>query len=379
MLKMSLLFLLFGAVASAQYATFALASKGCPQAHCSNFAGAWVNDAPPKASLGTPTLTTSDTDAGNSDIGLGCVSNGTFVACSYHTTGLGVCTALNPHNNLVIYSWAGGSNALVPIYQSKCLFDDSSFTSVPMIDNDGDVIMSDDHVIARIDYDTMTSSYPAHGSYTWCQTLQLSGATTSCAGAGAYASGGDSISPILLNNGYVVALGTKNPGWIYAFYVDTGTPVGPAIQVLDTGSNTYETLNTPAASYNYGTRFYLTMSGIHSQSDALLAAIDVDTSTIPGTITNTWQYTDAAFNCTCGASPAVVPDPNNTSHSVIYFDGSGYIFSVEDTGPSGAFYWTSGVPTLLSGMNVQISGSIDSGRNCLWVGLWAPRRYIAST
>lgn len=297
-----------------------------------------------------------------------CFQRRAFVACTYTLpSGSGVCTSTNRRNNLVIYSWAGGANPLVEMYESKCLFDDSAYTSVPMINSNGDVIMSDDHVIARIDYNAGTSSYPTSGSYTWCQTLPNSGSTTSCAGAGAYVKGGDSISPVLLNDGYIVAIATQNPGWVYAFYVDTGTPVGPAIQVTDASMNTYETLNTPAASYyTGGTRFYVSMSEIGVPSDALLAAIDVNTGS--GTLTNTWTYTDAAFTCPCGASPAVLQVGSSTT-SVIYFDGSGYIFSVVDNGSSGSFNsgWTGG-PTLLSGSNVPVSGSIDkgNGRNCLW-------------
>ena len=116
MLKASLLLLLFGAVASAQYSTFTLASTGCPMAHCSNFAGGWVNAPPP---AGTPALQVSDGNSGDSGFGLGCVSNGTFVACAYTLpSGSGVCTSINPHNNLVIYSWAGGTNPLVELYES---------------------------------------------------------------------------------------------------------------------------------------------------------------------------------------------------------------------------------------------------------------------
>jgi hypothetical protein len=129
MLKVSLLLLLFVTAASAQYSTFTLAPTGCPTAHCSKFAGEWVNAAPPS---GTPALQVSDGNTGNSGIGLGCVSNGSFVACTYTLpSGSGVCTSINRHNNLVIYSWAGGSNPLVEMYESKCLFDDSANTSVP--------------------------------------------------------------------------------------------------------------------------------------------------------------------------------------------------------------------------------------------------------
>src|SRR5437016_14678976 len=81
LLRISIVLLLFGVSASAQHSNFSLATSGCGMAHCSNFAGGQDPAAPP-AQL--PTKQTNDFDTGQSP-GLGCVSNGTFVACTYKT------------------------------------------------------------------------------------------------------------------------------------------------------------------------------------------------------------------------------------------------------------------------------------------------------
>jgi hypothetical protein len=252
MLRMSFLLLLFGITASAQHTTFTLASTGCPMAHCSNFAGSQDAVAPPQ----TLTNQTSDTDTGMSK-GVGCVSNGTLVACTYKT-GPDVCDGrLEPGNFLTIYSYSGG--AVTKLYESGCIFDNTAWESVPMMNGDGDVIMSDDHVIARFSY--VDGSYPANGSATWCTSMPASGTPASlgaCSGSdtSSITAGGASISPTLLANNTVVAVATASPGWIYTFWADTGYPItSQAIQVegdCSVGSDScyYETANTPAASYN---------------------------------------------------------------------------------------------------------------------------------
>jgi hypothetical protein len=79
MLKVTILFLVIAASVSA-HTTFTLPTSGCPAAHCSIFAGNQEPLAPPAAT--PPTQQFKDPVTGHSG-GIGCVSNNTFVACTY--------------------------------------------------------------------------------------------------------------------------------------------------------------------------------------------------------------------------------------------------------------------------------------------------------
>jgi hypothetical protein len=269
-----------------------------------------------------------------------------------------------------------------------------------MMDTNGDVIMADDHVIARIDYNSNTQSYPANGTATRCTSMPGNGAPQQiqCSSANSITVGGASISPTLLANNTVVAVATSNPGYIYSFWADNLAPItSPALLVAgncSVGSTAcyYETVNTPAASYNSATRFYVSMNAYAPPGDTtdesgygLLVAIDVDTS---GSMASTSLF---AFGGTSGASPAVLPiTVNGSTASVIYFDGqepsppvnggapagtTGYVFSVVDYGTYGALNpnWVNNGnnpanPVNLNGGTIPVSGSFDNlnERNCIW-------------
>jgi hypothetical protein len=294
----------------------------------------------------------SDGNTGSSQ-GLGCVSNGTYVACTYGAAG--ACSGITANNTLVIYD-SGGSIK----YCSGNLFDLTAQDSVPIMDTSGDVIMADDKTIARIDYPHPTTA----GGNTWMTSLP-----TSPGGAS-----GPSFSPTLIDSGTVVVVATGDPGYISAYWADTGVRIA-STTVTGSGAGhtctcTCETRNTPAASNVSGTRFYVSMNGIgvgHADY-GLLVALDLDTT--HGTISDTWSF---PFGGTSGASPAVVGD-------VIYFDGanqtagftgagSGWFFAIEDLGSSYASYWPSpnndGVN--LGGNRIPASGSVDTTRSCVWV------------
>jgi hypothetical protein len=351
MLRLFIVSLILAAVASAHTA-FSLATSGCPMAHCNPLGGGVDTAAPP---TNTPSLYNNDPYAGMSK-GLGCVSNGTYVACTYGGTG-GPCespTDTDP-NYLVIYDNSGTIQ-----YCSGNLFDSNASSSVPMMDTAGDVIMSDDVTIALI-----STPYPTQGGYTHKTALPtMSG------------SSGATFSPTLIDSGLIVVVATANPGIISAYWADDLTPIA-STTVTGSGSGstcscTYETTNTPAASNVSNTRFYVSMNGIGTGNNVygLLVALDVDTST--PAINQDWAF---PFGGPSGSSPVVIGD-------VVYFDGSnpwagymisgvGWYFAVEDLGGSSydGTYWNSvnnsGVE--VGGTRIPASGAVDSARGCIWV------------
>jgi hypothetical protein len=278
---------------------------------------------------------------------LGCASNGTYVACSYGTSGTACGTVGQLKNALVLYDASGTIQ-----YSSDCLFDGNSANSAPLINTSGDVIMADDKIIARIDY-----PYPSAGGYTWKTSLP---------------GGGNPFSPTLIDDGTIVVIATKDPGYISAYWADTGVSIASTRVSGDPCSGGtctyYETRNTPAASNTSPTRFYVSMNAIGSTNYGLLVALDVDTGG-GGAINYGWGK---AFGGPSGASPAVVGD-------VIYFDGSGqdhtystasgWFFAVEDTGVNSyGSHWSSDGVNVGAG-RIPAAGSVDTTRSCVWVYL----------
>lgn len=136
---LALAVLLLGVSAFAHTAFIMPTSTSCPTAHCSNFAGS-QNPAPPPTAA--PSTFEQDTIGGRS-LGLGCVSNGTLIACTYGAGGTGSC--LGAKQTLVIYD-----AAMTPLYDSGCLLKDSAQSSVPMINTNGDVITADQYKLIRV-------------------------------------------------------------------------------------------------------------------------------------------------------------------------------------------------------------------------------------
>jgi hypothetical protein len=406
-----------GGIALAQYSTFSVATSGCAAAHCSSFAGGQdplPPPVPPTVGSGSaPGLFNNDTDmydAGNSTLGLGCVSNNTYVACTYNNTTTGstnlTCATttmdtVNPGNTLAIYSMDGGP----PIFKSGCDLDGNASWSVPLMDTNGDVIIADDQRIIR--YNNSSGTWTRQ----WCMTTTPGSTPGPCSDTDTLPEEAPQsatmnnvpYSPILLDDGLTVVIATSNPGWISAFWNDTG---GFIAQTQITGACAegtcyYETRNTPAASYYYNsydsyTRFYVSMNAYYTGDDmaddyGMLVAIDVNTS--GGAMTTGWSSSPFTFGGPSGASPAV---RNVSGTNVIYFDGdyptsptgnatcvisgtstpcpnAGYIFAVEDGGSSPGVYWSTQTTypqgaVDLGGGQVRESGSIDTDdyRNCLW-------------
>src|ERR1700682_3413538 len=108
MLRMLPLLLFAGTAAAHTNFTFPTGNAGCPMAHCSNFAGGQDPLAPPSS---TPILKAHDAPPTPGEIGespgLGCVSNGNLVACTYKT-GPAMCGSGggDPGDLLVIYSYS---------------------------------------------------------------------------------------------------------------------------------------------------------------------------------------------------------------------------------------------------------------------------------
>lgn len=376
MLYSILLLILFALSASAHTAFVLPTTSSCPMAHCSNFAGSQNPMAPPTLKPGTGQ---SDTNTGRS-LGLGCVSNGTFVACTYgasdatDSTHHVPCADKKPRNTLVIYDAAGNY-----LYNSNCLLDDTAQSSVPMMNTNGDVIMTDQQHIVRIN--RVSGSYPPEGVASACTSLQTLTSSPSCSHTTGTSSGVP-YSPILLNNNTMVVVATGDPGFVYAFWADdlsviASTQVNASCSTPPSSPATclYETHNTPAASYNADNRFYVSMNAATNTSYGLLAAFEVGISgSGVGSITMPWS-SPATFGGPSGASPAVVK--NGSNQSDIYFDGgalvagntgNGYGIAVTDNGTSYSPKWHSAVGVFPT--RIPLSGAVDNfsdgARNCVW-------------
>jgi hypothetical protein len=77
-----------------------------------------------------------------------------------------------------------------------------------MMNASGDVIMSDDKIIARINY-----PYPAAGGSLWATSLPASPTATT----------GPTFSPNLIDYGMVAVIATGDPGIISAYWADNGS------------------------------------------------------------------------------------------------------------------------------------------------------------
>ena len=291
------------------------AGTGCAMAHCDTRMSDHAHAEPPRAA--TTSLQWHDTVPTGALSGLGCSSNGSFVACSY--TGAG-------GDNVVAYDPTGAR-----LWTSGTVLDGSAWTSAPLIARDGSVIAADDRVVVRFAHD---------GTVLW-QTPTP---------------GGLPISPVVTDSGLIV-LATKG-GPVSAYRGSDGAPIGSLLLKTDPSDpEILETVNTPCVR---GDRVYITTQRTNDPANtARLVAVDVRAGT-PSPLSEAWFF---EFGGPSGGSPLRIG-------STIYFDGdrlhpgdptAPQIFAVRDDGdaPSQVF----AVPV---GGSIQASPSQDP-RGGFWV------------
>jgi hypothetical protein len=398
MLKLITLLFVFGVCASA-HSTFTLPSSTCPLAHCSIYAGNRTLQAPPTPMAGTVNRLLADSDVGETP-GLGCSTNGTVIACTYqdgltndpNNGNAAYCpktvdgtTVDEPKDTLVIYNTSGTA-----LYKSGCLLGPLVWTSAPLIDTNGDVIVMDDTILVSIKY--TSGSYPSTGTasictiYSWSQPYACGGTVPASSSA---INNGSVFSPVLLANGTMIAFASAAPGYVFAFYADDLTYVAVPLNYSDSACNsvnhTWETKNTVAASHTATNRFYVSMNAYRNFSGfptidgcGELIAFEANPA---GTIDFKWGY---PFNGPSGASPVVLPVADG-SNSDIFFDGFGNsgdsrLIKITDTGTTYTFRWTSNMGDFAARIPASVTVDNLNTRNCVWAfALFSPNLNCVNT
>lgn len=308
---------------SASLPPFKLSSKGCPQAHCDLAGSDNLRMSPP---LGKIQAIAHDTvPTGGGGFGLGCSSNGTYVACAYSTKG----------SNLAVYDADGNvlfrspSNPSAPGYLNSTI-------GAPIVSKSNHIIAADNTKLIR---------YDLSGNILW-QTLTPESTIP--------------LSPVLIPRLNVVVLATAE-GPVSVYSVEDGHLIG-SLTVTDSSGAQFDTINTPAIS---GNRMYVSMA---KRNDPMhtgwLVAIKVDPSNTQEPLKVIWHYT---FGGPSGASP-------DYKDGVVYFDGdreapctiaecsnSPTLFAVRDAGQKPELVWKKRVPTV-----VLASGALDPRGTGIW-------------
>ncbi|MFN0104612.1 MAG: hypothetical protein ACKV2U_21305 [Bryobacteraceae bacterium] len=243
------------------------------------------------------------------------------------------------------------------------------------MNTNGDIIMTDATKIVRINYNPTTQTYPSAGGYSICmKTTTTTPVACTSSGTALDPLPGYPVSPILLNNGTMVVLATRAPGYVFAFWADDLTYIHRTpVTGLCTGGATcpYEARNTPAASYTAENRFYVSMNAYeastleeHSGYGQMIA---FEANSITGTIDTKWSY---SFAGPSGASPVVLPVAGG-SKSDIYFDGFGnmdprLIKVADDGGSSYTFRWQSTSGDFPNRIPASVTVDTGKGRSCVW-------------
>lgn len=262
--------------------------------------------------------------------GLGCVSNGTLVACT-----AGGDPAVQ--SNLVVYDGDGNR-----VWEDRGQLGPTAWMSAPLISDAGIVIAADQSQILRAD--------PLAGTVVWRSAKPDSGIP---------------ISPVLIGSGLnmvLVAPMSADDGGLTELSVwdaNTGSLLAHGPIVDPATGVTYHTMNTPSV---VGNRAYVLTSAAGSPRDGRLYAIDICESSVcggRGAIKPAWYF---GFNGPSGASPLVIGKR-------IFFDGlrgegAGTYFAVDDRGMNGARVW-----------KAQFGGrfgfnAAQDPRGGLWVSPW---------
>ncbi len=275
---------------------FVPAPLGCAMAHCDGRMSDQVGLDPPVPptpdQIVAERLWWDEVAMAGSGYGLGCVSNGERVACTYCGVGGG--------DNLVVYDAEGNRLWIGDLAEDACY-------SAAMIDEEGGVIAADSQQLVR---------YDPQGNELWNTPLF----------------GDLPISPVITEDGIVVVAVLRYPGStaessVYAFDSRDGSLVG---MLEDPALTSFDTRNTPCVR---GNRVYVSMED-EDADVARLQAVDVDP----------WGATPVSagpafegFEPPQGASPLCIDDR-------IYFDGAigeqVYVFGVQDQGGQMDLLWS---------------------------------------
>lgn len=312
---------------------FALGHTGCPMAHCDPA----MSDRDPLPAPLTSQVAQRwhDSAVPGSAVGLGCASNGRIAACSL----TGPAGSSGPF--LVAYD-AGGHR----LWDSGTLLDSFSFTSAPMVAEDGSVIAADDRLLVRFD--------PGGGIHWSTQTA-----------------GGIPISPTLVRG--AVTLATKpaagsSSAPVSAYDLETGTQL--ARLDLTGPEGPFGTVNTPGAR---GGRIYVVTQllaadgSVDPSNLGRLYAVEVTPRAADPAqrLRVAWTFD---FRGPSGASPLVLPDAQGRTR--IFFDGHGVagatadtptFFGLVDQGSAPSLLWTFVLPA-----ESQASAAADP-RGGFWV------------
>ena len=355
----------------------------CSMAHCNAQMSDFVPLTPPGLNGNVYVEAIDNAEAGVWG-GLGCVSNGANVACSFRQS----------INALVYY----GANGFV-LWTSGDLLDDQTSKGAPIIQADGSVVIGDDqHIYAFNGDGTVAWSTPSPGgdpislnttpngaivsatavksidpcpqnncSLAFTITNQGSGYTAAtvilsggeCPGAAASAtiSGGvvtaikatTAGSPCIVapdaiiqgdGTGAAASAGLVTSAPLAVYSGTTGALVG-SMYLYQSGTSGpyYQTINTPCVNNgSYPNRVYISTSLNNNQSQGALWAVDIDPTNLTNPISPAWSL---IFHGPSGASPLCVGND-------VYFDGAGIvpgddagttIFGVQDNGTSGSFLY----------------------------------------
>lgn len=250
----------------------------------------------------TPYVMATEQSAGVGP-GLGCVSNGTNVACSYQTS--------TQYPNALVYYNADGS---VAWKSAPGDLDSLTWASAPIIQSDGSVVIGDDVNIIKYNYD---------GTKAWTVSTPPGS--------------GPPISLVSTSLGQIISAtsNTSNSAPIAVYSGITGSAAKLAASLVLQGPNGsyYYTVNTPCMNNGHHPhRVYVSTQLSTDASQGALWALEVDTQNTISPITPVWAA-PFTFAGPSGASPLCVGDN-------IYFDGAGYgpesspqttIFGLRDT------------------------------------------------
>jgi outer membrane protein assembly factor BamB len=238
--------------------------------------------------------------------GLGCVSNGTNVACSYKTS-------TNYPHALVYYN-ADGS---VKWKSAAGDLDFNTWGSAPLIQADGSVIIGDEINIIK---------YNSDGTKDWT--------------VGPPPGSGPPVSLVTTHQGSIVSATrlvsgnpsiTSTPVALYSTTSGGGEELKASLVLPGPGNSFYQTFNTPCV--NNGThphRVYVSTQLNSDPTQGALWALEIDIRNASSPITPVWSA-PFTFVGPSGASPLCAGDK-------VYFDGAGYgstnettVFGIEDT------------------------------------------------
>ncbi|HXM40885.1 MAG TPA: hypothetical protein VN924_06510 [Bryobacteraceae bacterium] len=284
------------------------ASGWCSMAHCDDQMSDFVSVSSTfiyDLTHYTPAFQVTESSAGVG-AGLGCVSNGTYAACSYKTS--------TAYPSALVYYNADGS---VAWKSAPADLDSNTWGSAPLIQSDGSVVIGDDVNIIK---------YNSDGTKAWTVSPPLgSGPPVSLVTTPA----GSLVSATRLVSGSTTI--TSTPIAVYTATGGGGEELKASLVLAGPGSSFYETVNTPCV--NNGThphRVYVSTQLNTDSTQGALWALEIDTTNASNPIMPVWS-TPFTFIGPSGASPLCIGDN-------IYFDGAGYgtttqttVFGIEDT------------------------------------------------